>query len=116
MTKPRTMIKANDSVNLDGLHPDMIEFIHRLEEKLSTELTITSGYRSATHHIEAAKKSPGEHSEGLAVDVYCATPRAFVKLVGEAYRLGCRRIGVSRKSGFVHIGLSGRRPESLWTY
>ncbi len=110
------MIKANDSVNLDGLHPDMIEFIHKLEIRLSKELTITSGYRSATHPIEAAKKSPGEHSEGLAVDVYCKNPIDFLELTGEAYRLGCRRIGVSRKGNFIHLGLSERRPQSLWTY
>ena len=63
------MIKANDSVNIEDLDPKMKDFLVKLEGTLGRELTITSGYRSPDHPIEAKKKSPGEHSTGLAVDV-----------------------------------------------
>ena len=110
------MKKANDNVNIENLHDNMIKFVSDLEEVLGYELTITSGYRSEFHPIEINKSKPGEHTEGLAIDVACSTPTEFLNLVGKAYQLGCKRIGVSRKSGFVHLGLSEHRPTSLWTY
>ncbi len=110
------MIKSSASVNIEDLTHEMKEFIYKLEKKLSKELIITSGYRNIDHPVEASKNSPGEHTEGLAVDVYCKNPVDFLNLAGEAYRLGCRRIGVSRKNNFIHLGLSKNRPQSLWTY
>ena len=110
------MKKANDNVDIENLHDNMIKFVTDLEEVLGYELTITSGYRSPEHPIEKAKSKPGEHTEGLAIDVACSTPTEFLNLVGKAYQLGCKRIGVSRKSGFVHLGLSPNRYTSLWTY
>ena len=99
-----------------GLKQDMLEFIKKMEDMLGRELYLTSAYRSPDHPIEAAKSKPGEHTEGLAIDVACNTPTEFLQVVGTAYVLGCKRIGVSRKSGFVHLGLSKHRPTSLWTY
>lgn len=110
------MKKANDSVNLKDLAPRMEDFIHDLEYKLGYELTITSGYRGPDHPIEAAKKTPGEHSTGLAIDVVGGTPAQFLDIVLKAGELGCKRIGVSRKNGFIHLGLDKSRPTSLWTY
>ena len=98
------MRKANTNVNIEDLQQKTKEFIHRLEKKLGRELIITSGYRSPDHPIEKAKKKPGEHSFGLAVDVYCYLPTEFLEVTGEAYRLGCRRIGVSRKGHFIQLG------------
>ncbi len=110
------MKKANNSINLKDLQPETVQFILDLEKVLGYELTITSGFRGPEHPIEAAKKSPGEHSTGLAIDVYCKYPLDFLKLTGEAYKLGCLRVGVSRKGNFIHLGLDKSRPSSLWTY
>ena len=99
-----------------GLQPEMLEFIKKMEDMIGRELYLTSAYRSPEHPIEAAKKRPGEHAEGLAIDVACATPTEFLEVAGTAYVLGCKRIGVSRTNGFIHLGLSPNRPTSLWTY
>ena len=111
------MKAANSSINIEDLHPRMKDFICKLESKLSKELIITSGYRGPNHPIEAKKTNgPGEHSTGLAVDVFCELPTDFLILVGESYLLGCRRIGVSRVKNFVHLGLDSDRDNSLWVY
>ena len=39
-----------------------------LRSHLGFPLTITSGYRSPRHSIEAAKAAPGTHAKGRAVD------------------------------------------------
>jgi len=110
------MKKAQSNVNLEDLNPRMIEFANNLEEAIGAELIITSGYRSPDHLIEAKKKSPGEHTTGLAIDVAAVGGTPVYEIVEAAINLGCKRIGISRKSNFVHLGLDLSRVTSIWTY
>ena len=116
MLKTKEMIPANDSVNIKDLDPKMKDFVVKLEGTLGKELTITSGYRGPDHPIEAAKKTPGEHATGLAVDIAAIGGTPVFELVEAAIDLGCKRIGISRKSNFVHLGLDKDRVTSIWTY
>ena len=110
------MRAANNEINLTDLKPEMIEFIEGLELVLGEELTITSGYRGPDHPIEAAKAKPGEHATGLAVDIAAIGGTPVYLLVKAAIELGCKRIGISRKNNFVHLGLDPNRVTSIWTY
>lgn len=110
------MKKAQSNVNLEDLNPRMIEFANNLEEAIGAELIITSGYRSPDHPIEAKKKNPGEHTTGLAIDVVAVGGTPVYEIVEAAISLGCKRIGISRKSNFVHLGLDLSRVTSIWTY
>ena len=110
------MIKANESVNIEDLDKEMKDFILLLEATLGRELVITSGYRSPEHPIEIKKKSPGEHTTGLAVDVAAVGGTNVFELVDAAIDMGCKRIGINRKSNFVHLGLDKTRVTSIWTY
>ena len=110
------MIKAHIDVNLTDLATEMKDFIIKLEGTLGREVTITSGYRSPEHPIEAKKSKPGEHTEGLAVDVVAVGGTPVFEIVEAAIDLGCKRIGISRKSNFIHLGLSKDRVTSIWTY
>ena len=110
------MTKSNQDVNLEDLDPKMKDFILLLEGTLGRELVCTSGYRSPDHPIEVAKKSPGEHTEGLAIDVVAIGGSPVFEIVEAAIDLGCKRIGISRKSNFIHLGLSKERVTSIWTY
>ena len=110
------MKKANKDINIADLKTEMLNFINDLEQSLGYEITITSGYRSSEHPIEAKKNKPGEHTEGLAIDVAAVGGTPVYELVKHAIDLGCKRIGISRKSNFVHLGLSKDRVTSIWTY
>ena len=110
------MKKANKDINIADLKTEMLNFINDLEKSLGYEITITSGYRSSEHPIEAKKNKPGEHTEGLAIDVAAVGGTPVYELVKHAIDLGCKRIGISRKSNFVHLGLSKDRVTSIWTY
>jgi len=110
------MKKANKDINIADLKTEMLNFINDLEKSLGYEITITSGYRSSEHPIEAKKNKPGEHTEGLAIDVAAVGGTPVYKLVKHAMDLDCKRIGISRKSNFVHLGLSKDRVTSIWTY
>ena len=110
------MRPANDSVNITDLKSEMKDFLIKLEGTIGKELVVTSGYRSPDHPIEAAKATPGEHATGLAVDVAAIGGPAVFEIVEAAIDLGCKRIGISRKSNFIHLGLDKSRVTSIWTY
>ena len=110
------MVRANDSVDITNLDPKMYDFLIKLEGTIGRELTITSGYRSPDHPIEKKKSKPGEHTTGLAVDVVAVGGTPVFEIVEAAIDLGCKRIGISRKSNFIHLGLSRDRVTSIWTY
>lgn len=109
-------MEAIGNANITDLDPKMKDFIIKLEETLGKELQVTSGYRGPDHPIEAAKKRPGEHSTGLAVDVVAVGGTPVFELVEAAIDLGCKRIGIDRKRNFVHLGLDPNRVTSIWTY
>jgi len=110
------MRAANSDVNLTDLEPKMKDFLVKLEGTIGRELVITSGYRSPDHPVEARKSKPGEHAEGLAVDVVAVGGTPVFEIVEAAIDLGCKRIGINRKSNFIHLGLSPNRVTSIWTY
>ena len=56
-----------------------------LRSHYGSPLTVTSGYRSPLHSIEAAKTTgPASHATGRAVDIACAGVDAFEILTGGA--------------------------------
>lgn len=111
------MKKANKTVNLEELNTEFIDVLELMEKQLGRELVATSGYRSPEHPIEARKKSPGEHTSGLAVDVVCLTPPEFYEVVEVAIQVGIKRIGISRKKKFIHLGMDNSRSgKTIWVY
>ena len=51
------------------MQPDFMRKLQALCEEYGKPLTITSGYRSPQHSIEASKSAPGVHTRGIACDV-----------------------------------------------
>lgn len=85
-------------------------------------MRITSGYRSPRHPIEAAKETPGEHADGVAVDVGVSGKRAY-ELMGILFDFGVERIGVRQEGNmrgrFIHIGMGdpSKYPQpQIWSY
>lgn len=123
------MINWNDYPNFVKVEFDCQEtgeneiqarFMDRLQ-LLRTEwgrpMTITSGYRSPQHRLEARKPSPGPHSTGLACDIAVGPGVDVYELVRLAYRFGFSGIGVSQRVGaprFVHLDMCERR--AVWSY
>jgi uncharacterized protein YcbK (DUF882 family) len=102
-------------VNMD------IEFMEKLQQlrnEFGRPMKITSGYRSPTHPIEAAKDKPGAHTMGKAADIALSGREAYV-VVKLAYKYGFTGIGVKQdESGrFVHLDTVGEHPRpNLWSY
>lgn len=92
-----------------------VEFMDKLQElrnQFKKTMTITSGYRDATHPEEAKKANPGTHSEGIACDIACDASTAY-SIVKLALELGFTGIGVSQRNGiprFIHLDLRKTTP------
>ena len=96
----------------------LLSMLDSLREVYGYPIKITSDYRSPEHPIEAAKKQPGEHAYGAAVDIESVGGAKTFKLVKAAIGVGFTRIGISRKRGFMHLGIGypGAPDTTIWTY
>lgn len=95
-----------------GIRRELVRKLDQLRIAAGRPLTITSGYRHATHPVEARKAKPGRHTRGDAADILVLDAQQRYELVRLAIELGFKGIGVART--FVHVDL--RREERLWEY
>ena len=104
--------------NFDMMDKKLLSMLDEMREIYGYPIKITSSYRSPEHPIEAAKKQPGEHSYGAAVDIVSDSGGKTFRLVKAAIEVGFTRIGISRKKGFIHLGIGyPNAPEkTIWTY
>jgi uncharacterized protein YcbK (DUF882 family) len=92
------------------------EFIHALDvlrHECGFPFTITSGYRSPQHSIEAKKPKPGTHAQGIAADIAVADGSQRYLVVKHAMALGFS--GVAAAKGFVHVDTRLGVPV-VWVY
>ena len=92
------------------------EFIHALDmlrEEAGFPFTITSGYRSEKHSIEAKKATGGMHTKGIAADIKVSSGAQRFLLAKLAFELGFSGIGIAKT--FVHVDIRKTVPV-LWTY
>jgi hypothetical protein len=106
----------------DCKHSSRNEMKHEFMEvlqKIRVEfgpMRVTSGFRHATHPIEAKKMRPGEHTFGMCVDIGCNNGADRYRLVTIALKHGITRIGIAKT--FVHLGLGapGLPNNVIWEY
>lgn len=94
--------------------------LQELRDLYNKPMTITSGYRSPKHSIEASKPAGklSTHARGCAADIACNGQQAH-EIMKLAFQLGFTGIGVSQKGSarFVHLDTySGSPRPNVWSY
>lgn len=103
------------------MDPVFMALLQRLRQVYGKPMPLSSAYRCPNHPNERNKTEPGEHAQGLAVDVQCRGEDAL-KILHLALNLGFARIGVQQKGAarFLHLGLAptgGRLlSPTIWSY
>ena len=105
------------------LDAEMMDHLQAIRGSYGRGMKITSGYRDATHPIEAKKQQPGSHFTGKAVDVQVRGGDAY-RVLALAIEHGFTGIGVDQKgSGRVlHLDRIELEDEfhvprpSIWSY
>ena len=104
--------------NFEMMDEKLLSMLDKMRGIYGYPIKITSDYRSPEHPIEAAKEQPGEHAYGAAVDIESVGDGKTFRLVKAAIEVGFTRIGISRKKGFIHLGIGypGAPEKTIWTY
>ena len=104
--------------NFEMMDEKLLSMLDKMRGIYGYPIKITSDYRSPEHPIEAAKEQPGEHAYGDAVDIVRDGGGKTFRLVKAAIEVGFTRIGISRKRGFIHLGIGypGAPEKTIWTY
>jgi uncharacterized protein YcbK (DUF882 family) len=94
--------------------------MQKLRDVYGNPMTITSGYRSPKHSIEASKPTGklSTHARGCAADIACNGQQAY-EIMKLAFQLGFTGIGVSQKGSarFVHLDTFNGAPRpNVWSY
>ena len=105
----------------EGIGHELMCLLSTVRKLCGFPFVITSGYRSLSHPVEAAKiragKEPGTHHQGIAVDIAISGDQAFT-LLRHAIWCGFTGIGI-KQSGphakrFIHLDM--REKPALWSY
>ena len=92
---------------------DFIRDLDELKEACGFPFIVNSGFRSASHSVEAKKSKPGMHNSGAAVDISVADGVQRLAIVQKAIEHGFTGIGVAKT--FVHVDKRTSTPV-MWTY
>jgi len=84
-----------------------------IRDAIGRAVIITSGYRCKDHPVEAAKKTPGQHNKGLALDFKVSNGAEAFEIIKAAIEIGCN--GFAYGNGFVHIDWRTSTPVT-WRY
>ena len=92
------------------LHPDALDRLQALRDRLGKPLILRSAYRSPEHNRNVGGAPRSKHMDGTAFDIAMANhdPVAFEKAAREVGFLG---FGFYPRSGFMHIDLG---PARVW--
>jgi len=98
----------------ENMDPEFLENLDRLREICGFPFRITSGWRDATHPVEARKEKPGTHQQGIAADIAVTNGLDRLTLVREALKMDSFN-GIGIGDGFVHLDGRTTTPV-MWTY
>jgi uncharacterized protein YcbK (DUF882 family) len=105
------------STGENNMQHEFMEKLQAIRKDFGRGITVTSGFRSVKHPVEARKThSNGEHTQGFCADIMCITGADRFTLINLALKHGITRIGVAKT--FLHLGIGGKGlPNNvIWEY
>ena len=97
----------------NNMYRDFLRRLDKLRPRCGFSFIVTSGYRSPNHSAEKKKVAPGQHSKGVAADIYITDASLRFKIVKEALAMGFTGIGIAKT--FIHVDDRDGTPV-IWTY
>lgn len=101
----------------NNMQHEFMEKLQRIRQVYGKPMTVTSGFRSKRHPIEAKKThSNGEHTQGNCADIACTNSSDRYELINLALANGITRVGIAKN--FLHFGIGGKGlPNNvIWEY
>jgi uncharacterized protein YcbK (DUF882 family) len=101
----------------NNMQHEFMEKLQAIRTEYGRSITVTSGFRSVKHPVEAKKThSNGEHTQGMCADIACTNGTDRFRLIHLALKHGITRIGIANT--FLHLGIGGKNlPNNVvWDY
>ena len=95
------------------MDPEVMQAVEEIRIAAGRSLVLTSAYRCPNHPEEAKKTKPGQHSNGVAVDIQVADGAQRYQIIQLGLALGATGIGVANT--FVHLDWRKSTPV-VWKY
>lgn len=113
--KPEEFERCNPSCSIENMDQDFLDLLDDLREKAGIPLVLNCAYRSKEYDKSKGRSGNSAHTQGLAVDIRCASGPNRMKILRAAIALHIRRIGVD--GSFIHVDASKTLPQdTVWTY
>ena len=113
--KPEEFERCNPSWSIEDMDQDCIELLDDVREKAGNPLVLNWAYRTKEQDKAKGRSGNSAHTEGLAVDIRCASGPNRMKILQAAIALRIRRIGID--GNFIHVDASKTLPQdTIWTY
>ena len=101
----------------NNMQHEFMEKLQAIRTEYGRSITVTSGFRSVKHPVEAKKThNNGEHTQGMCADIACTNGTDRFRLIQLAFKHGITRIGIANT--FLHLGIGGKNlPNNVvWDY
>ena len=113
--KPEEFEQCSPSCSIEDMDQDFLNLLDDLREKAGIPLVLSCAYRSKEHDKSKGRSGNSAHTQGLAVDIRCASGPNRMKILQAAIALRIRRIGID--GSFIHVDASKTLPQdTIWTY
>jgi len=109
--------KCSPPCSLQDMDQDFMNFMDALRIEAGIPLKINSAYRSKEHEKKQGRSGDSAHTERKAIDIAAINSNTRYKILKAAFKLGCKRIGISFKGNFIHVDRSTILPQDVcWDY
>lgn len=114
-TDPKIACTCGD-VDCDkrAIRDSVLVKIQMIRDEVNRPIHITSGGRCPFHKDEKDKIAPGDHQNGVGVDLLVRNGIERMELVSLGLKHGATAIGVG--SNFVHLGWRKSKYQVMWVY
>ncbi len=99
----------------DNMDEQFVRKLDALREKFGKPMIITSGYRTEIYNDRIGGAPNSMHVKGKAADILVRGEDAYT-IIGLAYMVGLKGIGVSQKGRNRFIHLDDRDEPMVWSY
>lgn len=107
-SKPK--YKNFSELEVKGLDHEFVLLLDKARDIAGVPFVINSGFRTVAHNAKVGGVKDSAHLSGKAVDLRARNGAEAYAIIKSAMDVGIKRIGVNRKSNFIHLDVDTSKP------
>lgn len=94
---------ATPRCSIEDMNPVFLKKVDVARHHAGVPFIVTSAYRDIDYELNKGRDGTSSHTKGLALDLRAANSEVRYKIIQGLIKAGFHRIGISKKSGFIHV-------------